>query len=336
MTNITDLPTWSLMRLGPVLVGATFIWAGAIKAVSPYAFQRHLSALGWIPQNLLTSAVTVIAAVETGWGVALISGLSPRLLLPLSVVLLACLTAISWWGVKSGKASDCGCYGGYIQPSIAQSIGINTVFALLLLAAWKVAPAATPPAAWQIAAVVAAALLFGGLATATQRYEQRNGKPMFDTNPLKVGASWRDSWAAGKTSSLKGEMLVSLLGPDCPFCKQWVRVGNAMTQSPNLPPVVGVVAASRERAETFMRDHGIRFPVGLISESLMARLTRAVPTTIHVVEGKIEHIWVGALPPEFVVRFTRAFFPDASIAVQDETEPDSSESGVAQAEVARS
>jgi hypothetical protein len=280
-------------------------------------------ALGWIPQSLLVPAVTATAALETGWGAALIVGLIPRLVLPLSVVLLACLTVISWWGVKSGKASDCGCYGGYIQPSIAQSIGINATFIALLLSAWSVTPTDLHLAAWQVVTVIAAAILFGGLAAVSQRHERLNSKPLFDTNPLKVGARWKDGWAAGETAGIAGELLVSLLGPDCPYCKQWVRVGNAMTQSPALPPVVGVVAASRAKVETFVRDHGIRFPVGVISESLMARLTRAVPTTIHVVSGKIEHIWVGALPPEFVVRFTRAFFPEAPIG--EGHEPDAEE-----------
>lgn len=325
MANALNISVSSLLAFAPVAVGLTFLWTGAIKAISPYSFQRHLSNLGWIPQNLLTSAVTATAAFETGWGTALVVGVTPRILLLASVALLACLTAISWWGVRSGKASDCGCYGGYIQPSIGQSIAINTSFAVLLVAAWYFAPPLSKPPAWQTMLILIAIVLFGALAFASQRFERKNGKPMFDTNPLKVGASWKNSWAAGKTANLTGEFLVSLLGPDCPFCKQWVRVGNAMTQSAELPPVVGVVAATKERVESFKQDHGIRFPLGVISESLMARLTRAVPTTIHVLDGRIQHIWIGALPPEFVVRFTRAFFPEADIKVPH-PEPGSLES----------
>jgi hypothetical protein len=315
-TFIGAVPS-QLLSLGPVAVGATFLWAGAIKAISPYSFQRHLLALGWIPANLVIAAVTTIAAFETSWGVALIVALSQRLILPLSVLLLACLSTISWWGVKTGKAADCGCYGGYIRPSIGQSLGINAAFAVLLLLAWTGAQQDIRVETWQLAAVIMAMVTFGGLAVLTQRHERLKGEPLFDTNPIKVGSRWSDTWAAGKTAGLEGEIFVSLLGPECPFCKQWVRVGNAMTQSQDLPPVIGIIAASREKAESFIRDYEIRFPVGVISDSLMARFTRAVPTTIHIVSGTIEDIWVGALPPEFVVRFTRAFFPDASIAVPD-------------------
>jgi hypothetical protein len=318
MTIIADITPSSLLRLGPMLVGATFLWAGAIKAISPFPFQTHLAALGWIPTKLVRSSVTLAAATETGWGVALMTGLMPRTILPLSIVLLVCLTAITWWGVKSGKASDCGCYGGYIQPSIAQSIGINATFIALLLAAWVVS-APTNPELWSIVAVIVTAVVFAVLAFLSQSHERRTGQPMFDTNPLKVGAAWKDSWAGGKTANISGEVLVSLLGPDCPFCKQWVRVGNAMTQAPDLPTVIGVVAATKDRTDTFTRDHQIRFPVARISDSLMTRLTRALPTTIHIVSGRIQNIWVGSLPPEFVVRFTRAFFPEASIAVPDDT-----------------
>jgi hypothetical protein len=112
---------------------------------------------------------------------------------------------------------------------------------------------------------------------------------------------------------MEGEVLISFLGPDCPYCKQWVKVANAIAQSSSLPSPFGVVAASREAVDGFIKDHGIRFPLGVISPSLMTRLARAVPTTALVVSGVITEIWVGQMPPEFVGRFRRAFFPDAPL-----------------------
>ncbi len=295
------------------LVGGTLIWTAAIKAVSPHIFRRHLATLGWIPDKLLSPAVTGISAIEAGWGTALLLNMAPGLLLPLSVLAFAGLSAVSWWGVKSGKAADCGCYGGFIQPSIWQSLGFNAVLVALLIASWLLQPHSMSGRVWEILAVLLAAVVAGMMAEWALRYEMKTGKPKFFGSPIKIGAKWRHSWAHGATRGMTGEILVSLLGPDCPFCKQWVRVGNAVIQSPELPKVVGVVGASSKRRDEFVTDHGVRFPVATVSPSLMNRMTSAVPTTMLVVDGSITDIWVGRMPPEFVQRFRRAFFPDAVI-----------------------
>jgi hypothetical protein len=54
----------------------------------------------------------------------------------------------------------------------------------------------------------------------------------------------------------------------------------------------------------------------------MSRLAQAVPTTLLVEDGKIQRMWIGRMPPEFVERFRRAFFPDELIVSVKETVPD--------------
>jgi hypothetical protein len=292
------------------LVGSTLVWTGGIKTLAPHTFRRHLGTLGWVPAQFLSSAVTAAAATEVGWGVALLTGLLPLVALPLSAIALTSFSLISWWGVRSGKAEDCGCYGGYIQPSIIQSIAINVILLGLLVAAFLSRPAEVHAATWQLAAVALSASIAGLLSSYAQKFEIIHGVPRFTSSPLRTGAIWKHAWANGGTKGIEGEIIVALLGPDCPFCKQWVRIGNAMSQSTALPRVVGVVAAPAKRREEFIREHGIQFPVSSISQSLMSRLTQAVPTTILLDRGKITDLWSGQMPPEFVERFRRAFFPD--------------------------
>ncbi|HEX2722479.1 MAG TPA: MauE/DoxX family redox-associated membrane protein, partial [Gemmatimonadaceae bacterium] len=136
MTLIPDSSASITTWIAATVVGGTIIWTGVIKALAPHTFRRHLATLGWIPANRLAVAVTLAAAFESSWGTALLLRTYPRVVLPASIIMLALLSAISWWGVQSGKATDCGCYGGFIQPSIRQSLGLNAMFATLLFASW--------------------------------------------------------------------------------------------------------------------------------------------------------------------------------------------------------
>ena len=298
-----------LMSLGPRLVGLTFIWSGGIKATSPHTFEQHLYSLGWIPQNFVRWAVTFAAATEVALGTALLLTASPAVLYPLTIGALAILSLISWWGVRSGKANDCGCYGGFIQPSIEQSLGMNAIFALLVLAGWLGGRGDVSLQPWKGLTVAAAFVVVALFTDFAQRHARKTGQPLLDLNPLKAGKRWRHSWAHGLTANIDGEVLVAFLGPDCPFCGDFVKVGNAMMQSPKLPSVVGVVATSKDRLASFISDKGIRFPTVNVSQSLMARLVSAVPTVALVDHSQIKRVWIGSVPADVVDRLTEAFFP---------------------------
>jgi hypothetical protein len=298
-----------LLLVGPRIVGLTFLWAGGIKATAPHTFQRHLSTLGWIPRTLVAPAVTLSAGFETGLGIALIVGASYGVLLPATVLILVILSMLSWWGVKSGNATDCGCYGGFIQPSISQSIGLNALFSFLCMLAWMRSRDDYSIRIWQVIAIAALTIMVSVFTYIAQRHATRTGQPLIDLNPLKAGNKWKHSWTHGATARIEGEVLVAFLGPDCPHCSNFVKVGNAMVQSPKLPRVIGVVATSKERLSTFIKDKGIRFPTINVSQSLMARMVSAVPTVAVVESGRIKRVWIGDVPPDVVDRIKFAFFP---------------------------
>jgi hypothetical protein len=302
--TVTDL-----LGLGAPLVGLTFIWTAGIKALEPHIFSRHVAALGWIPGRLLPRAVAISASLEMALGVALLVSTAPRIIYPLAIVTLVVLSAVSWWGVRSGRTTDCGCYGGYIQPSITQSLMLNGLYALLIAASWLSQSGEGGYSWWQLSAPAAAAVAVGVFTAIAQRHAKKTGQPLLDLNPLKAGNKWRHSWAGGLTAQLDGEILIAFLGPDCPYCGQFVKVGNAMVQSPSLPKVVGVVGTSRERLRTFIQEKGIRFPMANVSQAVTGRLVSAVPTGVLVESGRIKRVWLGSLPPDIVDRFRDAFFP---------------------------
>lgn len=298
-----------LTSFGPRIVGATFVWAGIVKVIGPFVFGDHLSTLGWFPSRLVMRAVTATVLLEVGIGMSLLVGTAPDVVLPGSLALILALSIVSWWGVRSGRTNDCGCYGGFIAPSIGQSLALNGLFALLILAGWFASTPTGGYSPWQIALPVSTAIAAAILTEVVIRHRQTTGRALFDLNPLKPGRRFRHSWAGGLTSRSEGEVIVAFLGPDCPHCVKFVQVGNAMMQSPKLPAVVGVVATAKSRLDAFVEEKGIRFPMTTLSQSTFWRLAPAVPTAVVVESGTIKRVWTGQMPPDFVDRFKEAFFP---------------------------
>ena len=301
---------------GPWIVAVTFLWAGIIKAASPHVFQVHLNKLGAIPREYVPASIIAAAGVETGWGLALLLGVAPRVVLPATAMLLVVFTLVSWWGVRSGRTTDCGCYGGYVVPSLAQSIALNATMIALTILAWLASSDVGSTPAWKLILVTAVTIAAGAFAAASLNYQNKHGRFLFDLTPLKIGRTWRSRWGTELTE--EDEHLVSYLGPDCPHCKDWVRVLNAIDQTSGLPDVVGVVASSNEQLEKFVEISGIRFPMRIIPQTLMSRLAWGVPTTVLVSKGRIRKQWSGHMPPEFFHRLRDSFFPGAADAAPDE------------------
>jgi len=305
-------PTFGLLiSFGPRLVGLAFVWAGVVKALEPHIFAAHLRSLSVVPERFVTTAVTLAAAFETGLGVALLTGTAPAVLHPATVVILTIFSGLTWWSIRSGRTTDCGCYGGYVQPSLGQSLALNGMYALLIAAAIAVPSGNRGYQTWQVVVPVLFLAGAAALTEAAHRYPRRHGKPLVDLNPLKEGRRFRDTWARGLTTGSDGEVIVAFLGPDCPYCGLFVKVANAMLQSKELPRVVGVVATSPDKLQKFKDEKGIRFPVAVISQSLFSRLVGPVPTGALVSGGIIRRVWVGNMPPDLVDRFRDAFVPAA-------------------------
>jgi hypothetical protein len=219
---------------------------------------------------------------------------------------------VTVWSVKSGKTEDCGCYGGFITPSITQSVALNGFYLLLIVAAWTTSTAGIANAVWKIPAVTLTALLLGGTAEYALRSEFSTGVALFTPSPLKIGQRWKPGWAGTARHNLEPEQLLAYLGPDCPYCKRWVRALNVIHASPLLPPVTAILSSSQKAIDDFVLETGVRFPIATISQAKMQRLSSAVPTTVLIENGRIQDVWGGALFSEsFTSRFKAVFFPSA-------------------------
>jgi hypothetical protein len=306
-----------LTMLGARAVGAIFVAAALMKVAAPFSFYRHLARLGVMPNAVSRALVPIAIGLEAAWGVILLTALMPHLVLPATAVGLVVMTGITVWSVKSGKTEDCGCYGGFITPSIWQSVSLNGLYILLIAAAFVSLSGSPGAVVWKSVASVLAAILFGGVAEYALRHEFRTGLSLFTPSPLKVGQRWKPAWAGSSKHFEGSSHILSYLGPDCPYCKRWVRALNVIHESPDLPNVTAVLSSSHQKVDAFLAETGVRFPVATISEAKMQRLASAVPTTVLVERGTIQDVWKGTLMSEsFSSRFKAAFFPEALARAQ--------------------
>jgi hypothetical protein len=230
----------------------------------------------------------------------------------LTIVAFILLTGLTAWSITSGKTADCGCYGGFITPSIGQSVALNGAYALLAAGAWATMSVDNPFAAWKILAVIATGLVIGGVANHALRHEFRTGVALFTPSPLKAGQRWKSAWSGAANGANGTARLVSYLGPDCPYCQRWVRALNVIHESADLPPVTGIMSSPRQTIDEFVKTTGVRFPVATISEARMQRLATGVPTTVLIENDTIQEVWNGAQFSEgFSERFKSVFFPEA-------------------------
>jgi hypothetical protein len=300
----------ALLSLGAAVVGVVLIVTALMKVAAPFAFFRHVARLELTLGISNRVIVPIAIGIEGALGAALLVRLAPNVVLPITAASFVALTGLTVWSITSGKTADCGCYGGFITPSISQSVALNGIYVLLVIGAWMTMPPQTAGESWRVATVVLAGILFGGTANYALQHEFRTGVALFTPSPLRAGVKWKTAWSGTTPRSPSGELIVTYLGPDCPYCQRWVRALNVIHESSKLPPVTGIMSSPRQTISDFVKETGVRFPVSTISEARMQRLATAVPTTVLIGNDVIQDVWTGAqLSEGFAERFKEVFFP---------------------------
>ena len=137
--------TDQLLFAGSRIVGVVFLAAAVMKAINPSNFHGHITRLGLVPRRWARLFAPALIGVEGAWGAALIIAFAPTVVLPATAVALVLLSGMSAWGVRSGRTEDCGCYGGFITPSLWQSVGLNGLYFALTSIAWTAHPVSNLP-----------------------------------------------------------------------------------------------------------------------------------------------------------------------------------------------
>ena len=107
-----------LVNICRLLLAATFILSGFVKAVDPtgtaYKLQEYLELMQW--QEMIPEAVTVIlsmllSALEFGLGIGLLFAIRRRAVSRLAWLFMLVMTGVTLWLALTDSISDCGCFG---------------------------------------------------------------------------------------------------------------------------------------------------------------------------------------------------------------------------------
>lgn len=134
------LKGWAV-NISRLIVGATFITSGFLKAIDPlgtqYKMQEYLGAVGLkgiVPDILTLGGSVALSAAEFTLGMLLLFAVHRRAVSRLLMAFMTIMTLISLWLVASNPISDCGCFGDLVSLTNGQTL-IKNILLLALTAA---------------------------------------------------------------------------------------------------------------------------------------------------------------------------------------------------------
>lgn len=179
------------VELSRILVGATFLFSGFVKAVDPFGFaykiEDYLIALGlesFFP--LALPAAVAIVTAEFSLGAFLLAGILRRPSVRLIGLFMLFFTPFTLWIAISNPVADCGCFGDAFVISNWQTFYKNVVLlgaTVLLNLKWRVIKPIFS------GKYVVLGMVFILLFALTFSLRNVYRLPLLDFRPFKVGAN---------------------------------------------------------------------------------------------------------------------------------------------------
>ena len=131
------------VNIGRLLMAATFIFSGYVKAIDPlgtqYKLADYLQAMGLgglLPEWTLLVGAVLLAALEFSLGIFLLFAIRRHLVSKIVLALMSIMTLLTLWIVIANPVKDCGCFGDAVVLSNGQTFIKNIILlaiALMLL-----------------------------------------------------------------------------------------------------------------------------------------------------------------------------------------------------------
>ena len=291
-----------------ILVGIIFVITGIAKVIEPWKFIEHITKLQLLQRQSTILAALTFTAIECALGVALILGMLPLVIIPVSILLLIGLTILTYWGTSTGRIEDCGCYNGWLDVTPRQSQILNLVYIGLLIFA-AIGGNYQPPVFWQWILVLGTLVTSGALASGSLEYLTQNLRPYIDLSPLKINRPWQPKWLGedGEDPDLiltSGEKLVVFLNIQCPQCKKWLNILKVVHYRDDLPEVIGTISlTTMEAGQDFVDSYSLNYPIIAIEQKQYQKLgISSFPTAVVLEDGVIKEKWLGMIPEYFIER----------------------------------
>ncbi len=180
-----------LVELSRVVVGATFVFSGFVKAVDPlgftYKIEDYLIELGLTGLFPLALPVAIIlVTAEFSLGVFLLSGIYRKWTVRMIALFMAFFTPLTLWIAIADPVKDCGCFGDAFVITNWQTFYKNLILlagTILLVLKWR---KITPLFSEKMAPVAGLTIvIFGVLFSLHNVYRL----PVIDFRPYKIGAN---------------------------------------------------------------------------------------------------------------------------------------------------
>lgn len=180
-----------LVELSRIIVGATFVFSGFVKAVDPLGFTYkiedyliELGLTGLFP--LALPAAVIMVTAEFSLGVFLLLGICRKWTVRLVTLFMLFFTPLTLWIAIANPVEDCGCFGDAFIISNWQTFYKNVVLlagTILLILKWHWI---TPLFSKRMEPIVAIITLLGGVLFSLHNVYRL---PVFDFRPYKIGAN---------------------------------------------------------------------------------------------------------------------------------------------------
>ena len=123
-----------LINMCRLLLAATFILSGFVKAIDPlgtqYKIHDYLEAMGltpWIPDWATLTASVILAAFEFALGIYLLFAIQRRIVSRIVTAVMVVMTALTLWIAVANPVKDCGCFGDAIVLTNTQTLIKNII-----------------------------------------------------------------------------------------------------------------------------------------------------------------------------------------------------------------
>ena len=181
------------VNIGRLLMAATFIFSGYVKAIDPlgtqYKLADYLQVMGigsLLPEWTLLVGAVLLAALEFSLGIFLLFAIRRHLVSKIVLALMSIMTLLTLWIVIANPVKDCGCFGDAVVLSNGQTFIKNIILLAiaLMLQKWSTSMVrfVSKKAQW---IVINYTVIFALALSAWSLWDL----PLFDFRPYHVGAN---------------------------------------------------------------------------------------------------------------------------------------------------
>jgi uncharacterized membrane protein YphA (DoxX/SURF4 family) len=292
------------------VLGATFVFAGALKVFDPFSFYSQIRGYRLVSAEIAKLAAFVLPPIEIGLGLAAMVGAYRRLAcLALTGMLLVFMaaTAHAW---ITGSTDNCGCFGELVSRTPKETFYEDSVLLLLAVGGmfsdkvhWQKIGRLRISNLHKVAAVLAVTGLsfvgsyrYGALDIAT------SGKLRAGLDASEWPISELDTRSYKKQgidlNLKKGTHVLVFYSPLCKHCYKSIPLVEGYRKLERVDTVAGL-SHDRHRTEFHdffirgMRDKSADYPLLTMPYEFYRTLNRSVPKTVVIETGVVRMVIPG-------------------------------------------